>query len=158
MTAGALLQIWEKRHPQLLARNTFVAGDMFNPDTIPSPAQLQLAGTQPRVAYTLRNILHDWGDEESMAILRSIRARVSAEEVAAGRVKLVILESTTFDQPMGSVTSHRHATDIMMLMSFGEGQERNRAQFEALLGATGWRLARVMPTCSVMLVLEAVPV
>jgi hypothetical protein len=155
-----VVQIWEQRHPQLLPRNTFVTGDMFKADTIPSPSQLQLAGPQPRVAYTLRNILHDWGDEPSLTILRAIRARVSKEDVAASSVKLLILENTTCDESanLGAFTAHRHATDIMMLMSFGDGQERNLAQFEAMLGATGWRLARVIPTNSIMLILEVVPV
>lgn len=51
----------------------FVAGDMFNPATLPKPA----AGA--KTLYVLKQILHDWSDTDSLAILRSIRAVMSEE-------------------------------------------------------------------------------
>jgi hypothetical protein len=45
-----------------------------------------------------------------------------------------------------------------MLMAYGDGKERSRAEFEALLAAAGFKLQRIRPSCGIMLTLEAVPV
>lgn len=42
-----------------------------------------------------------------------------------------------------------------MLMAFGGGAERNKAQFAELLGAAGFRLRRITPTNGIFLVVEA---
>jgi len=48
--------------------------------------------------------------------------------------------------------------DIQMLCLFGGGKERSKTQFEALLTAAGFRLARCVATVGPLMVLEAVPV
>lgn len=45
-----------------------------------------------------------------------------------------------------------------MLMAFGGGAERSKAQFAELLSAAGFRLRRLTPTNGIFLVLEAEPV
>lgn len=47
---------------------------------------------------------------------------------------------------------------MTMLMSFGDGKERSKAQFEQLFAASGFKLQRIVPTNGIMLVLEALPV
>jgi hypothetical protein len=49
-----LLQLWQTTHSSLAPRARLVAGDMFDASSIPAPP------SSGRVAYVLRNILHDW--------------------------------------------------------------------------------------------------
>jgi hypothetical protein len=45
-----------------------------------------------------------------------------------------------------------------MLVAYGDGKERSRAEFEALFAAAGFKLQGIRPSCGIMLTLEAVPV
>lgn len=45
-----------------------------------------------------------------------------------------------------------------MLMTFGDGKERSKQQFEVLLAAAGFKLTSIMPTNGMFVVLEAIPV
>jgi hypothetical protein len=47
---------------------------------------------------------------------------------------------------------------MLMLVSFGDGKERNLQQFRALFEASGWRLTGMTPTSGVFIVIEAEPV
>lgn len=53
-----LLQLWAfgQRYSSMAPRVELVAGDMFDPDSVPAPP----AGSSGQVAYILRNVLHDW--------------------------------------------------------------------------------------------------
>lgn len=67
------LQWWSEEFRALLPRMTFVVGDMFKPSTLPTPREGQ------KTLYVLKQVLHDWSDTDSLAILRSIRAVISDE-------------------------------------------------------------------------------
>eukprot|EP00878_Enallax_costatus_P027936 GHUV01030125.1.p2 GENE.GHUV01030125.1~~GHUV01030125.1.p2 ORF type:complete len:108 (+),score=13.91 GHUV01030125.1:214-537(+) len=54
--------------------------------------------------------------------------------------------------------SCRLMSDLLMLAAFGDAKERNKQQFEALFGATGWKLTKITPSNGIFLILEAVPV
>eukprot|EP00879_Flechtneria_rotunda_P012946 GHRR01013519.1.p1 GENE.GHRR01013519.1~~GHRR01013519.1.p1 ORF type:complete len:436 (+),score=106.88 GHRR01013519.1:320-1627(+) len=86
-------KVWRATHRRLMPRVELIAGDMFDPSTLPSPSD-----SSCKVAYTLRNILHDWSDTDSVAILKAIRSRISAGNIALGLVKLLIIEVTTVEE------------------------------------------------------------
>jgi hypothetical protein len=108
-----------------------------------------------KVAYMLRNVLHDWGDAECIAILRAVRSRVP--EDMEEQVVLLLVETTTAEDHLKCLMPHRRRADITMLMTFGYGKERSLEQFEMLFRASGWRLTRVVPSTGLLNVVEAQP-
>jgi hypothetical protein len=80
------VQWWSANFPDLLARVQLVAGDMFNPDTLPKTPK------GFKVAFVLKQILHDWSDADSVAILKSIRSVMSEEVRGRGRGEEVVME------------------------------------------------------------------
>jgi hypothetical protein len=80
-------------------------------------------------------VLHDWSDEESVAILKNIRAN------APRNAKLLILEGVV--QP--DARDHFLLDlDIEMLV-MTTGRERTRREWDAVVGGAGLRPARVIP-------------
>jgi hypothetical protein len=114
------------------ARCEVIAGDFFK--QIPVDAD----------AYLLRHILHDWNDDECRKILRNIAARCKA----GARVLIaecVIKEPNTPD--LGKLL------DMEMLL-FLTGWERTEQEYRALLESTGFDFARVVPTDSMVSIVE----
>ena len=83
--------------------------------------------------YIVSKILHDWGDEQATAILRTIRA------AAPANARLLILESvlTAGNEPDGAKW-----LDLLMLTLAG-GRERNEEEWRALLAGGGFEAVRV---------------
>ncbi|KVG68934.1 methyltransferase [Burkholderia ubonensis] len=98
------------------ARCRQVGGDMF--DAVPAAD-----------AYLLKLILHDWNDDECVAILK--RARASVRD--GGRV--FVIERVV---PAPGVAHFSKLYDIHM-MCWGSGRERTQDEYHALLDAAGWR-------------------
>jgi len=97
--------------------------------------------------YILKLILHDWPDAAALKILAAIRRS------AQPGVKLLVIEAIMTDEPGFSPS---HVMDLSMLALTG-GRERNERQFGELFAATGFRLARTIPTESpVSTIVEAV--
>jgi hypothetical protein len=67
------VQWWAQEFSHLLPRMTFVVGDMFKPSALPAPRPGQ------KTLYVLKQVLHDWSDADSLAILKAIRAVISEE-------------------------------------------------------------------------------
>ena len=99
-------------------------------------------------AYILKNIVHDWDDAKSVAILTAIRTALADRP---GRVLLI--EAVVAP---GSTPDLAKFIDLEMLTLPG-GRERMEAEYAALFARAGFRLARVVPTRSPMAVIEAVP-
>ena len=95
--------------------------------------------------YLLMEILHDWADEESVAILRAIR------RVAPPHAKLLVIETLVPDEPGPDWSK---MLDIHMLALLG-GRQRTRQEYEALLAQAGFRLAREIDTRAGVAILEA---
>jgi hypothetical protein len=114
-----------------------VAGDFFK--EVPSGGD----------AYMLKYILHDWSDEEAIAILKNIH-RASAKGTKLYTMDMVI-------EP-GNAPSFPKIVDLFVLVYYGGGRERTKAEFEGLFRAAGFRLNRVAPTSSIISTLEAVHV
>ncbi len=118
-------------HPRM----TTIAGDFFK-------EPLPLAD-----AYILMEVLHDWPDEECVAILTAIRR--AAQENAM----LFIIEGVL---PENHNDARAATLDLIMLTVTG-GRERTASSFEKLLKRSGWGLNRVVETASPMRIVEAIP-
>jgi O-methyltransferase domain len=99
-------------------------------------------------AYLLRHIIHDWTDEQSVAILKNCRRAIPA----GGR--LLVVEMVV---PPGNDPSPSKNLDFLMLMYPG-GMERTESEYRKLFGASGFDLAGITPTASPVSVIEARPV
>jgi O-methyltransferase domain/Dimerisation domain len=78
--------------------------------------------------YVLSTILHDWDDERSSAILRTIRA------VAPQNARMLVLETVV---PPGNEREGAKWLDLLMLALFA-GRERDEKQWRALLEGAGF--------------------
>lgn len=105
-------------------RCRIVAGSFF--DAVPDGGD----------AYVLKSILHDWQDDQAVAILRTIR------QAMGPRATLVVVERLIGPPNEDSETKF---ADLNMLVS-PFGQERTREEFAALFAAAGFRLVSVIPT------------
>jgi hypothetical protein len=99
-------------------------------------------------AYVLSQILHDWDDQRSLAILAQCRRAMPAH------AKLLVVE---FVLPSGNEPFFGKWLDLHMLV-VTSGRERTGTEFDALLRASGFALARIIPTSAGPSVVEAVPV
>jgi hypothetical protein len=117
-------------------RCTVEAGSFF--DSIPSGYD----------TYLLKHVLHDWNDEKAGEILGNVRRAMPRE----GR--LLLLEYVV---PEGNEPSLAKDFDLLMLSLFA-GKERSEKEFRALLAANGFRLERIVPSTTLLSVLEARPV
>lgn len=117
----------------LAERVECVGGDFF--DEVPGGGD----------AYVLSQILHDWSDEQCVAILRSCRRAIAD----GGRLLVVELVIPDGDEP-----SFGKWLDLHMMVCV-TGKERTEAEFRALLAAAGFDLIRVVPTAAGPCVIEA---
>jgi predicted O-methyltransferase YrrM len=116
-------------------RVTIEAGDFF--DTVPAGGD----------AYLLSHIIHDWNEEQCLTILGHCRKVIKPD----GR--LLIVETVL---PTGDAPHQGKVQDMVMLVVPG-GQERTEAEYSTLLSKARFRLVRVVPTDSVVSIVEAVP-
>jgi hypothetical protein len=97
-------------------------------------------------AYIMKHIIHDWDDERSIQILKTIhRAMI-------GDGKLLLAEMVV---PEGNEPHYSKILDLEMLTSPG-GIERTEAEFAELFEAAGFKLNRIVPTKSPFSVIEGV--
>ncbi len=90
----------------------------------------------PGDAYILRQIIHDWDDARSTAILANCRRAMEG----AGRV-LVVERAIAADYGQSMAELH---IDLEMLVNLG-GLQRTEAEYGALFAAAGLRLNAVVP-------------
>ena len=114
-------------------RLTLQGGDFFR-DDLPSCD-----------AYVLMEIIHDWGDEESVAILRAIR------RAAPAHAKLLVIETIVPDEPGPDWSK---MLDIVMLTLLG-GRQRTQQEYTELLAQPGFVLQREIDTRAGIAILEA---
>ncbi|MDX6357660.1 MAG: hypothetical protein QOH37_714 [Nocardioidaceae bacterium] len=84
-------------------------------------------------AYVLGNILHDWPDDDCLRILSVVRTAMGPHS------RLWVLEHVLDPQPPRPARAQAevHLLDLHMLVLFG-GRERTRAEYAALLTASGF--------------------
>lgn len=102
--------------------------------------------------YVLSNILHDWTDDECVAILRVVRAAMPAN------ARLWVLERVLDPDPPRDPfeQAELHLLDLHMLVTFG-ARERSVAEYTALLTAAGFTAPDVRRTSVPFDVLESRP-
>lgn len=109
------------------------AGDFFK-DQLPSAD-----------AYLLMEIIHDWPDEESVAILKAIR------RAAPENARLLVIEQIMPETP----GPHWAKTlDILMLALVG-GRQRTQQEYATLLELAGFTFVREIDTMVGVSILEA---
>jgi O-methyltransferase len=99
-------------------------------------------------AYVLMEIIHDWGDEEAVAILQAVR------RAAPSHARLLVIEQMVPDAP-GPHWSKM--VDIHMLTLIG-GRQRTRQEYAALFERAGFCFEREIDTGADISILEAVAV
>jgi hypothetical protein len=112
-----------------------VAGDFFQ--SVPEGGDL----------YLMKNIIHDWAEDQALAILRNCRTPLQGKPNG----KLVLLE---FVVPPGNAPHMSKILDLEMLF-FPGGRERTEQEYAELFAKAGFRLTRVIPTQSPYSVVEA---
>lgn len=99
-------------------------------------------------AYLLKHVIHDWNDEQAVAILRS------CHRVMPPSGKLLLVEGVyplRIDQSLESRGAA--ANDVNMLVNTG-GRQRSEAEFRSLYDAAGFTLTRIVPTPARVAVIE----
>ncbi len=137
----------------VVAANTSLRGVLFDQPQVvegagPTLEQLAVRGRVTIVggdffqevprgdAYLLSHIIHDWDDERSVAILRTIR------RAAEPGARLLVVEAVI---PPLNAPSFGKLLDLEMLVLPG-GVERTETEYRELFAAGGFRLTRVVPT------------
>eukprot|EP00667_Euglena_gracilis_P015723 EG_transcript_16362 len=103
-----------------------------------APFDLFDAASYPRNSdvYFMKNVLHDWDDAHSVAILQNTAAAMAPTS------RLVIVEAGV---PGPNQRGWGKLVDLHMLV-LADGAERTRAEFEALAAAAGLRVSRMVET------------
>jgi hypothetical protein len=117
---------------QLGERYEVVAGDFF--DAVP-----------PGDFYTVKNVLHDWTDDECVRILENCRR---AMRPGAKLLAVDVVLPTGNEPHFGKVLD----LFIMLLLT---GQERTLPQFEGIFTRAGLRIRRVIETAGAFALIEA---
>jgi hypothetical protein len=148
----------------ILSRHAAPRGVLFDrPHVVAeAPALLQAHGVADRVtteggsffervpaggdAYVLSHIIHDWNEDQCLTILGHCRKAMAPD----GR--LLIVETVL---PPGDTPHQGKVQDMVMLVVPG-GQERTEAEYASLFDKAGFRLSRVVPTDSIVSIVEAV--
>jgi len=111
-----------------------VGGDFFQ--SVPQGAD----------AIIMKWIIHDWKDEQSIAIMKNCYRALPENG------KLILVEAVV---PPGDEMHFAKFIDLNMLVMTG-GRERTEEEFRQLYEAVGFRLTRVVPTESPFSVIEGV--
>jgi hypothetical protein len=119
----------------IVDRCTRVAGDFFQ--ALPGGGD----------AYLFKRVLHDWDDPQAQAILTQCR------QAMAPHSRLLVIEGVL---PAGNTPSLRTLDDITMLVHYG-ALERTEAEYRVLLEASGFTLARIIPTQTPLSIIEGIP-
>jgi hypothetical protein len=110
-----------------------VGGDFF--DAVPAGAD----------AYLLSRVIHDWNDDDAVAVLSCCRRAMPQHAT------LLLVEAVLPVRAVDDPEAIR--MDLHMLALLG-GRERTAAEYTALLAAAGLALNRIIPTAAGVSVLE----
>jgi hypothetical protein len=103
-------------------------------------------------AYIFKHVIHDWDDEQALAILAICRKAMRPE------AKLLLIEGVyppRIDQ--SELSRGAAANDVNMLVCTG-GRQRSADEFRTLYEAAGFALSKIMPTAvHVVSIIEGMP-
>jgi hypothetical protein len=95
--------------------------------------------------YLLKNILHDWDDEDCIKILQNIKLVLPPDG------KLLIIEAVIKED---NNPSFGKMLDLLMMVSVS-GRERTKAEFEILLRKAGFAIAKIYRTVTPLSIITA---
>ena len=122
-------------------RWSFLAGDMFDPSTIP------LAD-----AYVLKHILHNYDDENCSKILSSIQQAIKDKKETSTTI-FIIDDIILSDEAVGNWQAH--SMDMTMAAVFGSARERTESELIVLLEKGSLKFTKLYPVQTPESVLEA---
>jgi hypothetical protein len=100
----------------------------------------------------LQWILHDWGDDECIQILKNCRKAISEN-----KGKVIIVEVVIEEAKMDKLSDARLALDMAMMAHTNAGKERTFKEWEFLLRKAGFTRYIVKSIHAVQSVIEAFP-
>lgn len=112
------------------------SGDFL--DCIPSGAD----------AYLLKNVIHDWSEEDSVTLLKNVAAAIRK----AGHGRLLIIEHVIEE---GDAFSFGKWLDVNMMV-VTKGKDRTRHEYEELIARAGLKVQRVIKTLAPRSIIECV--
>lgn len=95
--------------------------------------------------FILKNIIHNWNDEQAARILRNIAGGM-------GHGAKILIIDMIVPEHGGSPTPS--LLDIQMLASFENGRERTKAEFERVVSLAGLKVERIVPTIAPISLIE----
>jgi len=96
-------------------------------------------------AYLLKNVIHDWSDDEAIAILKAVHRAAPVDAT------VLLVEA---ELPSGPERHPSKGLDIVML-AWTTGRERTASEYSVLLRAAGFQLCRVLPVGREVSIFEA---
>ena len=99
-------------------------------------------------AYILKNVIHDWRDDDAVHILGNVR------KAAAAGTNVLLVELVI---PRHNRDFPGKWLDLEMLIG-AAARERTAAEYSQLLSSAGFRMTRVVETVSPFSVVEAIAV
>lgn len=96
-------------------------------------------------AYVMKNVLHDWGDDQCLVILKNCRAAMEAGS------RLLVIEALVEE----TSEDYGPLADLHMMIVCDGGRERGRADFEKLFTKAGFALQRVIDAPTPVSILES---
>ncbi|CAF4431342.1 unnamed protein product [Rotaria sp. Silwood2] len=121
-------------------RHRFIAGDMFKFETIPAAD-----------SYMLKFIIHDWDDEKSVNILKSIR--MANRNSQYNTVTIFLVEMILLSDDISNWEAR--ATDMEMLTNTG-AKERTKDEYVHLLKLSGYEFKQLYRTDGFYSIIEAI--
>jgi len=118
----------------LIDRCTIIGGNFF--ESVPSNGDL----------YILKNVIHDWDDEDAISILRNCHNAMMRE----GEILLIETVIPPANQP-----SFSKLLDLELVAIAG-GRERTEVEYQTLLELSGFRLADIIATSSYLNIIKGV--
>ena len=99
-------------------------------------------------AYLMRWILHDWSDDECVALLNNVR------KVASPQARLMVVDSLIPETPEFDMGKWMDLN--MMVMT--SGRERTASEFRAVFDRAGFALEQIVPTPSPLSIVVGKPI
>nr|AIH14735.1 N-methyl transferase [Hapalosiphon welwitschii UH IC-52-3] len=96
--------------------------------------------------YMIKSVIHNWDDENAITILKNCHRGMKENG------KLLVVEAVI--QPGNKPCAGKFHDLAMMLVL--NGRERTEKEYQALFEASGFQLTRIIPTMSLMSVIEGV--
>jgi hypothetical protein len=120
----------------LAGRCEVVAGDAFA--SVPGGGD----------AYILSRVIHDWDDDRAVAILKNCYSAMTQKS------RLLLVERALPARVEHSIAVQPSVMSDLNMMVITGGLERTASEYRALLEAAGFELTKVIPTQSVMSVID----